>query len=69
MSIQPIIQWKEGAPDEILPGMAIITSEGLDLVGTHGAFVCSPIIRHAQLIHPYELEWAESMANKRELGK
>lgn len=69
MSIQPVINWKEGAPDEILPGMALITEQGLELVGSSASFVYGSIIRHAQLIHPYELEWAEAMANKRELGR
>jgi len=69
MSIQPIIQWKEGAPDEILPGMAIIGPNGLYLVGSYDVYTDGPIIRHAQLIHLYELEWAEAMANKRELGR
>jgi hypothetical protein len=71
MSIQHVINWIEGPPDEIVAGMALITKSGIALVGKFdeglNPSTFGDITRHAQLIKPYELEWALSMATKREL--
>jgi hypothetical protein len=76
MSIQHVINWIEGPPDEIVAGMAIVNDAGIMLIGSKDAagesvedmeFNYGKITRHAQLIKPYELEWALSMTTKREL--
>lgn len=64
------LQWNEGAPDEILPGMLLLwedTDGSIYLVG-HEHDICDEesqyIARWAWLIQPHELAWLEDMANK-----
>ncbi|MFW5186144.1 hypothetical protein [Pseudomonas aeruginosa] len=64
------VQWNEGAPDEILPGMLLLwedTDGSIYLVG-HEHDICDEesqyIARWAWLIQPHEFAWLEDMANK-----
>jgi hypothetical protein len=70
MSIQHVINWIEGPPVEVKAGMILLYSDGsYCLAGTYDEETVSvQAIKHAQLIHGYELDWAASMGIKRELA-
>jgi hypothetical protein len=70
MSIQHVINWIEGAPGTVKAGMIRLYSDGsYCLTGTDDEEkVCANAIKHAQLIHGYDLDWAASMGIKRELA-
>lgn len=73
------LDWNEGAPDELVPGMIVDdVDDGLIVIGHCGpkgfAFggpvYDDPIVkRWAWLIQPYQLEWIESMAKQHRKGK
>ncbi|HBO1194490.1 hypothetical protein Q8W87_05490 [Pseudomonas aeruginosa] len=65
------VEWNEGAPKMVAPGMAILWDDGRILI--HGGFRDTPVCRlfeeervkaWAWLIQPHELAWLEDMANK-----
>lgn len=71
------VQWNEGAPEKLEPGMVIdlfdcgpCAAEGICLVGSDisaelaeaGRQFC---IRWAWLIQPHELNWLEDMASRK----
>lgn len=60
------VQWNEGAPKKVQPGMLIERWDGkIELIGTaRQMFLRTPIKRWAWLIQPHELAWLEDMANK-----
>ncbi|MGC6992795.1 hypothetical protein ACP0J1_29440 [Pseudomonas aeruginosa] len=68
------VQWNEGAPEKLEPGMLIAMGNAVMLIGhlDHYAMSLSPepdiylecTTRWAWLIQPHELAWLEDMANK-----
>lgn len=71
MTIPHVIEWVDGAPDHLVPGMFLLFDDGEYLLAGYSDAGCVYIgvIKHATLIKPHELEWAASMGMKRELGK
>jgi hypothetical protein len=73
MSIQHVINWIEGPPAKLEPGMFLLYADGsAHLCGGADHMLipefASLAIKHAQLIRGYELDWAASMGIKRELA-
>ena len=64
------LEWFEGEPEELEPGMVVIQEYGgLYLVGDeHPKFPLS-VKRWAWVIKPHELEWLENMAGKNVKGR
>lgn len=77
------LDWNEGAPDELVPGMIVCNGSGqLTIIG-HVDNVLSAnaaseiqieysmgeISKWAYLIQPYQLEWLESMNKQHGKGK
>ncbi|HBO1698954.1 TPA: hypothetical protein L4F66_004251 [Pseudomonas aeruginosa] len=64
------VEWNEGAPDEILPGMLLLweNADGLIYLVGHEHDICDEerhyIERWAWLIKPQELAWLGDLANK-----
>ncbi|RQE49382.1 hypothetical protein [Pseudomonas aeruginosa] len=60
------VEWNEGAPKKIQPGMLIDRWDGeIELIGTaRQMFLRTSIKRWAWLIQPHELQWLAAMANK-----
>lgn len=77
------LDWNEGAPDELMPGMVIQWPGGfIAIVGHIDTEFCqepprqadiqeriSKIERWAYLIQPYQLEWLESMNKQHGKGE
>lgn len=65
------VQWNEGAPKEVLPGMLLLwdaTDGSVHLVGHEHdirADELEYIERWAWLIQPHELNWLEDMASRK----
>lgn len=63
-----VIKWQEGEPAEVTPGLCVQYESGMiELVGSQRHVLTGPVRRHTQLVHAHELEWIESMANRRGL--
>lgn len=61
-------KWVDGEPAKICAGMAVQYSCGkVELVGSQKHVLTGPVRRHVQLVEAHELEWLQSMANKRGL--
>ncbi|XAI95235.1 hypothetical protein [Leptolyngbya phage Lbo-JY16] len=75
------LDWNEGAPDEIVVGMALQQDNGrIYIVGhvtpaeesggdTDIGALQSRTVRWAYLIQPYQLEWLEAMNKQHGKGK
>lgn len=69
------LDWKEGAPDELVPGMIVDdVDDGLIIIGhcgPKGFAFGGPVIvnRWAWLLKPYQLELLESMNKQHGKGK
>ena len=77
------LDWHEGAPDELVPGMIVCNGSGqLTIIGhVDNALSYSAsseiqisesmaeICKWAYLIQPYQLEWLESMNKQHGKGK
>lgn len=72
MTIPHVIEWVDGAPDELDEGLILLFEDGDWMLTGTADDSCEPpigVIKYAVLIKPHELEWAASMGMKRELGK
>lgn len=69
------VQWNEGAPENLQPGMLVeIWTGSIRLIGhldkdamtrnSHYQEWMDDIVRWAWLIKPHELSWLENMANR-----
>lgn len=57
------VQWNEGAPEKLEPGMVVKRANGkLEIIGHFMRAHEHPVHAWAWLIQPYQLEWLESMA-------
>lgn len=73
------LDWSEGAPDELVPGMVIDEGEGnLVFIGhclpegypeMPDGYLDLSVKRWAWLIQPYQLEWLEAMTKQHRKGK
>ncbi|MDP5677860.1 hypothetical protein UJK07_15585 [Pseudomonas aeruginosa] len=64
------VQWNEGVPALLMPGMlvqfltGIIELYGSEITDTQRDVVAAMGVRWAWLVKPHELTWLEDMANK-----
>lgn len=68
MAIDHIQRWQDGEPSEVKAGMAVQYVSGkVELVGSQKHVLTGPVRRHMMLVETHELEWLESMSNRRGL--
>lgn len=66
--ISHVHKWIEGEPRQLIAGLAVQYECGkVELVGSQKHVLTGPVRRHVQLVEAHELEWLQSMANKRGL--